>query len=314
MPQMTNAQARVIDPILTEVARGYNQLNRIGFKLFPRVPVRQRGGRIITFGIEEFKQYTNTRRAPGQNTRRVQFGYAGAPYALEDHSLEGQVPYETESEAAAVPGIDIAQRTVNGVQSIIATRLEIAQATLATTAANYSASNKTTLVGTAQWSDFSGTSDPIKDVEAAKEAIRVKTGRRPTLMTIGAAVLPFLRQHPKIIDRFKYTTTAVPSLADLAAIFGVEEVVVGDAIQATDAGVFSDIWGKFVQLAYTVPASLASQGTPTFGYTYQLEDMPVVEEPYVDRNAKSWIYPVTDVAQAVIAGADSGYLISGAVA
>jgi major capsid protein E len=314
MGQMTNSAARVIDPILSEVARGYQQQPLAGTVLFPRVPVRQRGGKIITFGKEAFMQYANLKRAPGQNTRRIQFGYAGASYALEDFSLEGQVPYETEQEATAVPGIDLAQRTVNGVQDIIALRLEVAQATLATTAGNYAASNKTTLAGTAQWSDYSGTSDPVSDVEVGKEAVRVKTGKRPNTVVMGAAVFAKLKNHPKILDRIKYTGRDIPTTALLASLWDVEQVLVGDSVQAADDGTFSDNWGKFVVLAYTVKASLASQGTPTFGYTYQLEQMPQVEEPYVDRNAKSWIYPVTDVCAPVIAGAESGYLISAAVA
>ena len=170
MGQMTNSQARVIDPILSEVARGYKQRPLMGMRFFPRVGVLQRAGRVITFGKEAFMQYANLVRAPGQNTRRMQVGYAGNPYALVDYSLEGQVPFETQQEAQAVPGIDVASRAINSVQDIMALRLEIAQATLATTAANYAASNKTTLSGTAQWSDFSGTSDPINDIEVGKEA------------------------------------------------------------------------------------------------------------------------------------------------
>lgn len=312
MSQMTNSQARVIDPILTEVARGYRQLERIGFRLFPRVPVRQRGGRIITFGKEAFMQYNNLRRAPGQNTKRVQFGYAGMPYALEDYSLEGQVPIETQQESMAVPGIDLASRTVNGVQNIIDMRLEVAQATLATTPANYAVANKITLAGTAQWSDPA--SDPIGDIELAKEVIRSQTGMYPSVMVIGAAVFANLKSVPQIIDRLKYTQSAIPTTAILAALFDIAEVVVGRTVQASDAGVFSDVWGKSVVIAYTPTGSLASQGEPSYGYTYQLEEMPLVEEPYQDRNAKSWLFPVTDVSAPVITGAESGYLISGAVA
>lgn len=315
MSQLTNSQARVIDPILSAVARSYTQMTRVGMALFPTVPVMQRGGRIITFGKEDLMSFNNTRRAPGQNTKRVQFGYAGSVFALEDHSLEGQVPYETQQEAEAVPGIDVASRTVNGVQEQIANRLEYAQALLATTAANYAASNKVTLAGTAQWSDFTtGVSDPISDVETAKEAVRQQTGRRPDKMVIGAAVFAKLKQHPKIVDRLKYTQREVATVELLAALFGLREVLVGDAITSSDAGVVSDVWGKFAVLAYTPIASLAAQGLPSYGYTYQLAGMPLVEEPYVDRNAKSWIYPVTDVCAPVIAGAEAGYLISAAVA
>lgn len=313
MAQLSNSQARVVDPILTAVARGYKQLNRVGNALFPIVPVNQRGGKIITFGKEAFMQYANMKRAPGQNTRRVQFGYSGSNYALEDFSLEGQVPYETQSEAEAVPGIDMASRTVNSVQDIIANRLEIAQATLATTAGNYGASNKVTLSGTSQWSDLAN-SDPVANIETAKEAIRAQTGQRPNVVVMGAAVMAKCKQTAAIKDRIKYTGRDIATTELLASLFGVDQVLVGDAVVADDAGVFSDIWGKFVVVAFTQKASLAAQGMPSFGYTYQLSGMPMAEEPYVDRNAKSWIYPVTDVCAPVIAGAESGYLISAAVA
>lgn len=313
MPQMNNSAARVIDPILTEVARGYRQNALVGMALFPRVPVMQRGGRIITFDKTAFMQVANMKRAPGQNTRRIQFGHAGAPFALEDFSLEGQVPMETQQEAAAVPGIDMASRTVNGVQDIIANRLEIAQAALATTAGNYGSSNKVTLSGTDQWSDATG-SDPMGVVETAKEAIRQQTGKRPNVMVMGAQVFAKLKTHSKVLDRIKYTGRDVATADLLASLFGVQQVLVGDSINASDAGVFSDTWGKFVVLAYTPTASVAQQGEPSYGYTYQLMDMPMAEEPYYDRNAKSWIYPVTDSCAPVIAGAESGYLISAAVA
>lgn len=313
MPQMTNAQARVIDPILTEVARGYQQGSLVGMSLFPRVPVLQRGGRIITFGKEAFMQYANMRRAPGQNTRRVQFGHSGAPFALEDFSLEGQVPMETQQEAQAVPGIDMAARTVNGVQDIIANRLEIAQAALATNASLYAAGNKVTLSGTDRWSDPVN-SDPMGVTETAKEAIRRVTGKRPNVMVIGAQVLAALKVHNKVLERIKYTGRDIPTVALLASLFDVDQVLVGDSINAADDGTFSDTWGKFAVLAYSATASVAAQGTPSYGYTYQLVDMPMAEEPYYDRNAKSWIYPVTDSCAPVIAGAESGYLISAAVA
>lgn len=313
MAQMTNSQARVIDPILSAVARGYQQNNRVGMRLFPRVPVMQRGGRIITFGKEAFMQYANMKRAPGQNTRRVQFGYAGAPYALEDFSLEGQVPNETSQEAAAVPGIDMATRTINGVQDIILNRLEIAQAVLATTAGNYGSNNKVTLSGTGQWSDLAN-ADPVANIETAKEAVRQQTGKRPNVVVMGPLVASKCRQTAAIKDRIKYTGRDIATNELLASLFGVDEVLVGDAVQAADDGTFSDVWGKFVVVAYVPTASLAAQGTPSYGYTYQLESMPVVEEPYYDRNTKSWIYPVTDVCAPVIAGAESGYLISAAVA
>lgn len=313
MAQMTPAQARVIDPVLSSVAQGYKNNDYVGGALFPTAPVKQRGGKIIAFGKEDFMLY-NTARSPGANTKRVQFGYSGSSYALESHSLEGVLPIENEQEADAVPGIDMGSLTVNKTQNIISLRLEKQQADIARTAASYPAGNKVTLSGTGQWSDFSGTSDPVKDIETAKEAVRVKTGKRPNTIVMGAAVFAMLKQHPKIIDRMKYTGRDVATKEMLASLFDVATVEVGDAVYADDAGTFSDVWGKDVVLAYTVVGSVADRGEPSYGYTYQLEGYAIAEEPYLDRSAKSWIYPVTDEVAPVIAGATAGYLITNAVA
>lgn len=314
MPQMTNSSARVIDPILSAVARGYKQNAFVGAMLFPRVPVTSRGGKVLTFGKEDFMLYP-TQRVPGQNTRRIQVGYTGASYTLEDHSLEGQVPIETMEEAEAVPGIDMASTSIRKVQGVIAMRLEKAQADMARTAASYAAANKTTLSSTSQWSDLtSGVSDPVNDIEVGKEAVRAKIGRRPNTAVIGAAVFAKLKQHPKIIDRIKYTGREIATPALLASLFDLQNVFIGDSVYASDAGVFADIWGKDVVLAYTETSGIADMGVPSYGYTYQLEGYPVVEEPYYDHNAKSWIYPVTDVCAPTLPGAEAGYLIVNAVA
>lgn len=317
MAQLNLYQVRVIDPVLTNVAQGYKQPDFVGGSLFPQVPVSLRAGKIITFGKEDFMLY-NSARAPGENTKRIQFGYSGSNFALVDYSLEGAVPIEVYQEGnngANGWSIDHMAMAIKKVSSIMALRLEKAQADLARTAGNYGSSNKVTLSGTSQWSDYSGTSNPISTIETAKEAIRAATGKRPNTMVMGAAVLAKLRAHPVIVDRLKYTGRDVATTEILASLFGVSQVLVGDAIYSNDAGTaFSDVWGKDVVLAYTETAALADMGTPTFGYTYNLNGYPIVEQPYFDRNAKSWFVPVTRAEAPVIAGAGAGYLITNAVA
>lgn len=317
MPQMTLAQARVINPVLTSIAQGIKQNTLVGDVLFPMVPVGQRAGNIITFGREDFMQYSGLVRAPGTATKRVQFGYSGSQYALVDYSLEGSLPIETLQEAQASANgfsIDMADVTLRKTVSIMNLRLEIAQAALATTLANYPAANRTTLSGTSQWSDYSGTSAPATVVETAKEQIRASIGKRPNVMVVGPVVFARLRQHPQIRDYIKYANREVATPAILAEFFGVSQFIVADGIQATDAGVLSDIWGKHAILAYTETDTLANMGTPTFGYTYNLGGYPVVEEPYYDRQHKTWYFPVTRAEAPVIAGSSAGYFIQNAVA
>lgn len=314
MPQITPSQARVVDPVLSSIAQGYHNNEMVGGFLFPIAPVGLRGGNVLTFGKEGFMLYA-TQRAPGENTKRVSFGYAGAPYALADFSLEGLVPVEIEQEASNGPGIDMGAGAINEVSDIMALRLEKQQADIARNAALYGANNKLTLSGTSQWSDFGAISDPVAVIEAGKDAVRAATGKRPNTAVIGAAVMSKLKQHPKIVERLKYTGRDVATPELLASLFGLERVVVGDSIYSNDAGTaFSDVWGKDVVLAYTKLGTVASRGTPSYGYTYQLNGYPLVEEPYFDRSAKSWVYPVTRSEAPVMAAAGAGFLISGAVA
>lgn len=306
------SQARVIDPVLSTVAQGYKNAEMVANYLFPTVQVGARGGNIITFGREGFMLYASA-RAPGETTKRVKFGYAGSPFALVDYSLEGQIPIEVMQEANAVPGIDMAKRAINAVQDIMALRHEFAAASLATTLANYAASNKTTLAGAAQWSDPA--SDPVSDVATAREAIRAATGKNPNVMTIGPKVAVALKKNPKIIDRVKYTGRDIPTMELLASLFEIDKVVVGNAIWSNDAGTaFSDVWGKDAVLAFTQSAGVADAGLPSYGYTYNLNAYPLVEEAYYDRPSKSWIYPVARSEAPVIAGALAGYLIKAATA
>jgi len=310
---MSNASARVVDPILTTVAQGYRNSELVFPVLFPVVRVDQRGGKIIQFGREDFRLYS-TARAPGAATKRLEVGYSGEPFSLNDYSLEGTVPFESMQEAGAVPDIDLGKIAVMKAQNIIQLGNEVMAATLATTAGSYQAANRVTLAGTAQWSDYSGTSDPSRDIQTAIEAVRTAVGKRPNTVVLGPKVWSALKQHPRIIDRIKYTGRDSITLDMLATLWDVKRVVVGDAIYEDDAGVIRDVWGKSVVVAFTNVSGLNDGGLPSYGYTYRLRNYPLVEVPYQDRNAKSWIYPVTDSLAPVAASINAGYLISAAVA
>ena len=99
MAQLSLSQVRVIDPVLTQLAQGYKQAGMVGPALFPKVNVGLRAGKILTFGKEDFMLYSSG-RAPGENTKRVQFGYAAGNFALVDYSLEGAVPIEVYQEGS----------------------------------------------------------------------------------------------------------------------------------------------------------------------------------------------------------------------
>lgn len=313
MSQMNTAQARVIDPILTAVARGYGSPNaKIANILFPLVTVGVRAGKILSFGPDSFK-IVNSARAPGTNTKRINLGYASGDYALVDHRLEATVPVEVEEESAAVPGIDLAEMHINLVQDVMSNEREKQAADLARNPANYDATNKTALSGTAKWSDPG--SDPFTDLNDAKEVIRGQIGKKPNVLEVGPRVLTALRNHPKILDRISITADRVPAtIEQLQRLLEINLIVEGEATFLDESNKFQDMWGLDAVLAYTVPANMQQRGSPNYGYTYQLAGRPAVEEGYFGRNENSWYYPYADAYKAQLVGKSAGFLFQGAAA
>jgi hypothetical protein len=309
---MNTAQARVVDPILSTHARGYRNAEFIGHMLFPIVDIPVRGMRVIRFGKESFRMM-NTRRAPGAETARVQYGYASDPVALAQDSLEGVVPWENMEEASKVPGINLASGSIEMVLDLIGLGREHAIAQLARNPANYGANNKLALAGADKWSDDA--SDPSKDIEAAKEQVRRRIGRYPNLLTLGPDVFNALKNHPKIKEQFKYTSSDSLTAEMLAKYFNIEKVIVGQAVflaeNASDDADAQDVWGNDAILSYTPKGS--NYRIPSFGYTYRLNGHPLVEKPYDERNRKSWIYPVTEDWSPELVGAEAGFLFQAPV-
>lgn len=313
MPNTLNTKsAAVVNPILSTHARGYRNSTFISSVLFPRVAIPARNMQVIGFGKEAFRML-NTRRAPGAATKRVQYGYAAGSVQLEQGSLEGLVPVEHQQEAQTVPGIDLGAGAVNMVLDVLDLNLEITAATLARDPAKYGNNNKVALAGTSRWR-FAD-SDPKADVDAAKEAIRRSVGRYPTTLALGPSAGNALKNHPKIKEQFKYTSKDSVTVEMLAAYFDLKKVEIGAAVYlpetAADNEPAVDVWGDDAVLAY-VPETGNNFQVPSFGYTYELNGYPMVEEPYYDNAYKSWIYPTTVERRPIIVGAEGGFLFQNA--
>lgn len=301
------AQARVIDPILTAIVQGYQHPERVGHLLFPEIPVDVSAGKIIEFNKDSFKLF-NSARAPGSQTKVIEWGYQGKPYAVENHALDALVPRELQRDASQVPGIDLSGVAVGNVMQSLGLELEYQQAGIAIAAGNYDANHKVTLAGGTKWSTATGV--PVTDVETGKEAIRQTCGKRPNVGIMSPSAFKACRTNPNVLSRFAYTKGDRPvSIEDLAALFGVERIAVGDAIVADQAGTFSDVWGNAMVLAYVAPPAQRNQQVPSFGYTYTLRGHPLVEMPYWDAGRKSWVYGVAHERMPVLTGMVSGYLI-----
>jgi len=114
------------------------------------------------------------------------------------------------------------------------------------------------------------TSTPIEDIRAGVRAMASGTGYAPNVLVMGPEVMDAIADHPDFLERIKYTQKGIVSADLLASIFGLEKVVVAEAVRntavegATEAT--SHILGKNALLAYK--PDTASINTPSAWYSF----------------------------------------------
>lgn len=300
------SQLRVVDPVLTTLLHGYTNAEFVGINLFPFVPVKKEAGKIPKFGVEHFKAY-NTERALRANSNRLPAeARTTHPFTLTEHDASYPIDYREAQEDI----LNTEQFGAFMAQSAVMLRHELVCAELATTVANFPVGNKIELSGTGQWTHAS--SNPIKTVRDAVEAIRKKIVKRPNTMILSAQSFAALQDHSLITDRIKYSQLGVVTVDLLKGIFGIPNIYVADAVKANDKNVVSDIWGDNTVIAYVAPAkSNVSRSVfePSFGYTLRKEGMPEADK-YEEEGGKVTLVRSTDNYTVEIVGASAGYLIA----
>ncbi len=301
---MSPAEARLVNEVQTQHARTIKVSKFVGQVLFPEVPVIKSAGTIVKFGKEEFAKY-NLKRAPGSKVARISIGYEGGRYATQQDALEIPIPYEVQRAAEEGPKVDLRQRATEKGMRIITQSLEHEWAALALNPANYDNDHKLSFNPNDMWSAADG--DPTADIEHAKAVIQETAMEDANRLVLSPRAWAAVKSNPKIQERFKYTSAQSITLQMLAALWDIEQVVVGKAVTIGADGKPSPIWGKDAVLAYVNPQPSDNE-EPSFGYTYVLEGYPLVEEGYTENSHRSWMQPIIHERVPVIAAEGAGCL------
>jgi len=81
------------------------------------------------------------------------------------------------------------------------------------------------------WDDTTN-STPIEDVESAKLIVKVATGLAPNTLVVAERVFAVLKNHPDVLDRYKYTQRGIITEELLAQVFGIDKFFVARAVYA----------------------------------------------------------------------------------
>jgi hypothetical protein len=253
-----------VDQALTSVSIAYHNAQFVADQVFPVVPVTKQSNKYFIYSKDRFRVLDDARR-PGARANEIDWTLSTDTYFAEGHALAQALP--DELRANADQAIDVDVDTTETLTDLLYLQREILAASHATDPTVVT--QNTTLSGTSQWSDYTN-SDPILAVENQKATIQKQIGQVPNSLLVSYPVFLQLREHPAIIDRFKYVQVGILQPDHLKAAFNVDNFVIASAIKntapegATDA--LDYIWGKNALLFYQPPAP--GRRTMSLGYQF----------------------------------------------
>lgn len=273
MPQPTISQVH-IDAILTNISVAYMQKaeNFISDKVFPVVPVDKKSNKYFTYTKNDWFRDEAQRRAPGTESAGGGYNLSTDTYSadvwafhkdVDDQTLaNADTPLNPLREAAEfVTRRLLLRREIQFVSDFLTTGV------WGTDVTGVSASPTSTQFY--QWSDYAN-SDPIEDIEAAKASILSTTGMEGNTLVLGYEVFRKLKNHPDIVDRYKYTTSSVITEDMMARLFGIDRILVAKSVKATNnegaTGAYGFTFGKAACLLHV--ASSPGLMTPSAGYIF----------------------------------------------
>jgi hypothetical protein len=257
------------------VAMMQSASNFIGVRAFPNVPVMKQSDRYYTFDRGEFNRDEMQERAPSTESSGGGYKVDNTPtYFCRVYAFHKDIDDQMRANADSALQLDREATQYVTLKALIKREKLWANAYFATGVWTNEKAGAATADAThiKFWDNAAST--PIEDIRDAKRVVLQSTGFIPNKLVLGRTTYDKLLDHPEIIDRVKYGQTqgapAKGSLAALATLFEIDEILVSDAIENTAAegqvAAHSFILGKHALLCYA--ASSPGLQTPTAGYTF----------------------------------------------
>ena len=275
--------------------------------VLPAVPVVRESASFWVYDKSRF-DVPDSKRAPRAEYNRIDWNVTTDNYLCHQFGLEGEIDDQERKNAAAPLDLDV--DTTEIVTDMVLNNREKRVVDMVTDTSVVT--QYTTLTGTNLWTDGVN-SDPLKDIKTARTTIFAATGYRPNRIVMGYTVFEALKLHPQIKEIIKYTERAIVTAALLAAVFEVEEVLVGGVLRRTSkAGqtdTLADVWGSSVLVFYSEKSPSLKRAS--FGYQLREEDLRVFR--YREDKRDTDVIRVTEKQAEKIVAAQLGYLITAAI-
>jgi len=303
------------DAILSNVALQYSQDWFIANQALPQVNVAKESDKYFQFYLKDALNFpARTLRGDGAESAETTWDVTSSTYQCEEYALKDIVTDRARKNADSPIDMDVDTTKFLTGQLLLDYEKRVADLLFSTTTftSYYSA-----LTGDDMWDVYTAAgadSDPIADIETAKDSVMKNSLRPANTIIMGYEVFKKVVHHPSILARIQYGgTPADPATVTpkaLAQVFNVSQVLVGKAVynSAVEGAtvVPAYVWGKYVLTAY-VENPVPRKGV-TLGATFQAQPFQVVT--WREPKRKGDMIEVSMVEDEVCIAAGAGYLFS----
>lgn len=303
----------MVDKLLTNVSSAYMPDGYISEKIFPVISVAQKTGLLGKYGNSHLRIENSIIGGEGKYRRVKPILRTTTQYSVESHGLEGIVTKDDYRNVEKP--FDAERDEVMGISTILWLEKEkvLADALGSTSVIT----QNTTLSGTSQLSDYTN-SDPLGVFSTARQAIKTGSGSVGNVAIMSWEVWNKLIYHPKLLSLYNYVEAGKLSDDNLAAIMGVDRVLVGtvnyNSAKEGQTDVLAPVWGKNILFA-TLPTTAQPYQT-SLGYRVQMNDgspRKVYKEDAFNPPGATKIL-VEDEYQFLLSNITAAYLVKDAVA
>jgi len=314
----TTLQRPDLGAIAYEYLTEASQRGFIGLSLLPIFDVPQKSADYPKIPIEALIKIPGTKRAPRANYARGDYQFETGTYSCEEYGWEEPVD---DTEASLYRRFfDAEEVAVKRAVDILLRGQELRIATLLFNASNFSHTDAGT-----EWSTASSAT-PRANVNTCKAAMRAASGLMPNVLAMSLKVFNNLLMTAEIATAFRYTSPIEIGGFDaqkrlMAQYFGVDKVLVGDAIRDTakkgQSFSLTDIWDDEYVGLFKASAGGSDLRDPCVGRSFLwTADSPsnLVSEQYRQEEIRSNVYRVRQNVDEALVFGGAGYLLGNVTA
>lgn len=289
---------------LTNVAIQYKNLAFVGERILPVVPVKKEADKYYIFQKEELIDDSQLPRAAGAEAREIDWDVSTATYTADEYALRHLVPDRIANNAdnPVRPKITATQKLTRKI--LLGRERAVATLVQATSAVSSSATP------TIKWD---GTSPDIeKDIDTAKDAVRIAAGIEPTSIVLPYKTMLVVKRDSTIRNLIRYTVPGDTLLrnGDLPPVlFNLETIVAGAIRNSAKEGQtesLADVWVDNVLVFYKEASP--SLEALTLGYIFRVGNF--VTKTYRIETRNGEMIEVSCIQDEKIVATACGYLIT----